>query len=184
VMPERLLGAGVICGAPPLREVGTDGLFWGYKIAMLAQRFLPFTVRPGLRVGAWIADRDFDQWPQTWMARFYAAEDRRALTNPRLHRIMMESSRIAVLSHSRAVRWDGNIYSSNWGFNLADLKPPIHFWHGGEDWNIPLGLAQKTAARIPNARFKIYPRDGHFSLPLLHNEEMIGEMLQTEAVKC
>ena len=180
-LPERLLSAGIICGAPPLREVGTEGLFWMYKVAMWAQKRLPFTVPPGLRVGGWIAGRRLNQWPQTWLSHFYAAEDKRALQDERLHRIMMDSSRAALLGDANAVRHDGNLYSSDWGFNLADIRFPVRFWHGDDDWNIPLALAQKAAARIPGAHFKVSPRDGHFSLPLLRSEEIVSELLGSAA---
>jgi pimeloyl-ACP methyl ester carboxylesterase len=176
-MPDRLLSAGVVCGAPPLREVGTEGLFWLYKVAMWAQRRLPFTVPPGLRIGGWIAGRRSNQWPQSWLSRFYAEADRSALQDPRLYRIMMESSRAALLADANAVRWDGNLYTADWGFNLADIRFPVRFWHGDDDWNIPIALAEKAAARIPGARFKVCPRDGHFSLPLLRSEEIASELL-------
>ena len=42
---------------------------------------------------------------------------------------------------------------------------------------LALALAQKAASSIPNARFKIYPEDGHYSLPLLRVEEMTSELL-------
>lgn len=176
-MPERLLGVSVVCGAPPLREVGTDGLFWAYKIAGLAQRFLPFTLKPGLRLSGWIAGRKFNQWPQNFLSRFYAAEDRRALQDERLHRIMMFSGREALMGDVASLRHDGTIYGSDWGFKLADIEYPVHFWHGEEDWNIPLALAQKAAAQMPSATFKVTPKDGHYSLPLLRCDEIVQAMM-------
>ena len=177
-MPERLLGASVVCGAPPLREVGTDGLFWAYKLAKWAQKCLPFTVKPGLRVAGWITGKKLTQWPQNWLARFYAAEDRRALQDERLHRIMMFSGREALMGDVAAVRHDGTIYQSDWGFKLADIEYPVQFWHGDEDWNIPLALAQKAAAQIPGATFKVTPKDGHYSLPLLRCDEIVEAMMK------
>lgn len=183
-LPERLLSAGIICGAPPLREVGTEGLLWAYKVALWSQRYLPISLRLGLRFGGWMAGRNYDQWPQRWLTRFYAAKDREALSDPRLFRIMMRSGRVAMLSPFQAVRWDGNLYSSDWGFDLADIEVPVHFWHGDQDGNIPLALAQKAAARIPKARFKTCAGHGHFSLPLLCNAEIISELIGETAVKC
>lgn len=175
-MPEQVLGASVVCGAPSLRIAGTDGLFWAYKLGLWAQHHLPFTLRPGLRLAGWIAGRKITQWPQNWLSRLYAAEDRRALQDERMHRIMMQSGREALLGDVRALRLDGMIYSSDWGFDLGEIQIPVRFWHGDEDWNIPLALAQKTAAQVPNAIFRITPRDGHYSLPLLRADEIVAEM--------
>lgn len=177
-MPERLLGASVVCGAPPLREVGTDGLFWAYNLARWAQKYLPFILRPGLRISGWIAGRKITQWPQNFLARFYAAEDCRALQDERHHRVMMGSGRVALLGNVAGVRHDGTIYESDWGFKLADINYPVHFWHGDEDWNIPLALAQKAAAQMPNATFKVTPKAGHYSLPLLRCDEIVEELLK------
>jgi pimeloyl-ACP methyl ester carboxylesterase len=175
-MPERLLGAAVVCGAPSLRIVGTAGLFWAYKLGLWAQHRVPFALRPGLRVAGWIAGRKLTQWPQNWLSRLYAAEDRRALQDERMHRIMMQSGRQALLGDVRALRLDGLIYSSDWGFDLGEIRLPVRFWHGDEDWNIPLALAQKTAALVPNAVFKVTPKDGHYSLPILRADEIVGEL--------
>ncbi len=176
-MPERLLGASVVCGAPSLRSVGTDGLFWAYKLAMWAQHRLPHALWPGLRVSAWVAGRKITQWPQTFLSRFYAAEDRRALQDERMHRIMMQSGREALLGNVSALRLDGMIYQSDWGFDLGEIQMPVRFWHGDEDWNIPLGLAQKTAALVPGAIFTVTPKDGHYSLPLLRADEIVAAMM-------
>lgn len=175
-MPERLLGASVVCGAPSLRNVGTDGLFWAYRLGLWAQHRMPFTLRPGLRIAGWIAGRKITQWPQNWLVRLYAEEDRRALQDENLHRIMMQSGRQALRGNIAALRLDGMIYSSDWGFDLGEIQMPVQFWHGAEDWNIPLALAQKTAALLPNAIFKITPKDGHYSLPLLRADEIIRDL--------
>lgn len=177
-IPERLLGTSVVCGAPALRVVGTDGLFWAYKLAMWMQDRLPLALWPGLRVSAWVTGRKFSQWPQTFLSRFYAAEDRRAMLDDNMHRIMMQSGRIALLGSVSALRHDGMIYQSDWGFNLGEIQMPVRFWHGDEDWNIPLSLAQKTAAHVPNAIFTVTPKDGHYSLPLLRADEIVAAMME------
>jgi len=176
-MPERLLGASVVCGAPSIRIAGTEGLFWAYKLGLWAQHHLPFTLRPGLRLAGWIAGRKITQWPQTWLSRLYAAEDRRALQDENMHRIMMQSGRQALMGDVRALRLDGMIYSSDWGFDLGEIQLPVRFWHGDEDWNIPLALAQRTAAQVPNAIFRVTPKDGHYSLPLLRADEIVAELI-------
>ncbi len=69
----------------------------------------------------------------------------------------MQSGRAALLGDVRALRHDGLIYTSDWGFDLREIRLPVRFWHGDEDWNIPLALAQKTAALLPHAIFKVTP---------------------------
>ena len=176
-IPQHLLGVAVVCGAPPLKEVGTRELFWVYKLGLWAQRWLPFTLGPGLRLSSWVAARKFDQWPQTWLSGFYSAEDRRAMLNPDKHRIMMESGLIALRSPVRAVRLDGMLYSSDWKFDLGSITKRVRFWHGGQDRNILAVLTQRAADKMPDATFTTFPQDGHYSIALLRMEEIVDAML-------
>jgi pimeloyl-ACP methyl ester carboxylesterase len=176
---ERLLGAAVVCGAPPLRELGTGDLLWIYRLALWAKRWLPFTLGPGLRTAAWVAGRKFNQWPQSWMSRFFAPEDRRAMSDPVMHRLMMDSGREAMLSPVRGVRLDGTLYELDWGFDLGAIQMPVHFWHGAKDGNIPSSYCEKTAAQVPGALVTITPEDGHYSLPLLRSGEIVDRLMRS-----
>ena len=49
-MPERVLSASVICGAPPLRLLGTQEMFWPYRV-VLALRHWPSDVLMSATLG-------------------------------------------------------------------------------------------------------------------------------------
>ena len=178
-MPERLLGSAVVCGAPPLGVLGTRGLFWAYRVALWAKKWMPFLLGPGLKISAWVTQRKIHEWPQNWLARCYAEEDRRALQDETLHRILMNSGHVALTSPVDAVRLDGQLYESDWGFDLGAIRTPVHFWHGAEDWNIPVSYCEKTAALVPGAKVTITPKDGHYSLPMLRNAEIVEAMMKS-----
>lgn len=177
-MPERLAGAGIIAGAPPLRVVGTGELMWTYKLGLWARRRFPLLLKPGVRVAAWIIGRKFSQWPQTWLSRQLCPADVRAMSDERNHRIMTEAGRLMLLGDVRATRTDGEIYSSDWGFDLRDLKFPIRYWHGDRDANIPLPMARRAAELVPGSTFRVFAGEGHYSLPLLRTEELVRDLLE------
>ena len=179
-IPERILGTGIVCGAPALSEVGKEGLLWAYKLAIWTERNLPFALTLGLRSAGWVAGRALHQWPMTWISKFYSPADREALSNPIHHRVMMLSSRQALLGDVRALAHDGLIYCANWGFDLSKITIPIQFWHGDRDANIPLALAKKTASAVPRAKFTITEGDGHFSLPILRAKLILSALLESE----
>ncbi len=177
-MPERVLSAGIICGAPPLKVTGTDGLMWTYKLALFAKQNLPWTLGPGLAVAKWTMRPNPTDWPISWLMSGLASEDRRALNDPKRYRIIMGSGHESLASSTQAIRTDGDVYTSDWRFDLKGIRIPIHIWHGELDQNIPASSVKKIAAMIPQAITKWFPNDGHYSLPLLHSAEMVEEMMR------
>ena len=178
-LPHRVLGAGIVCGAPALYEFGKEGLLWVYKLAIWSQRNIPFVLNLSLRTAGWVAGRALNQWPMNWLSKLYSAADREALSNPVNHRLMMASSRQALFGDTQALTHDGLLYCADWGFDRSKITVPIHFWHGDSDANIPLELARKTANAVPGAKFTVTRGDGHFSLPLLRIERILSETTMT-----
>ena len=176
-LPDRVLGAMIVCGAPALAEFGKEGLLWAYRLAIWSQRNIPFALALGLRAAGWAAGRALNEWPMNWFSKLYPAADREALSDPLHHRVMMLSSRQALFGDAQALTHDGLIYCADWGFDLSKITVPVHFWHGDADANIPLLLAQKTARAVPGAKFTIMPDDGHFSLPLLRTEQILRDII-------
>ena len=179
-MPDRVLGSGVCCGAAPLWLVGTKGIMWTYLLGMWTQKYAPWALGPGL----WLSKHIIGQQPEQWPLRMFLAnlgpEDRRALQDIRLRNILNRSGVEGLSGSTRGIRMDGNIFLYPWGFELSAIQKPVHFWHGGSDRNMPLGLVQRLAALLPNAITHWYPEDGHYSLPLLRTEEMTAELVQAE----
>jgi pimeloyl-ACP methyl ester carboxylesterase len=175
-MPEQLLSAGVICGAPPLREVGTKELMWTYRLALWGQRHAPLLLAPGLSVSGQLMRLP----PNSPLMRFYmrslCERDKLAISDPELYRILMSSGRVGVRSGARQLAADGSVYSSDWGIDLGNVRFPIHYWHGGRDKNIPAAMAQRFVARLPSAKLTLLPDDGHYSLPMLCNEQIVAEL--------
>lgn len=182
-MPERLLSAGVVCGAPPLREVGTKDLLWAYRLALWAQNRVPWFLGAGLALAA-----QFMRLPAS--SAFIAAQickmcerDQQAFARPDIYRILTTSGRVGVTSPVHAVRLDGNIYSSDWGIDLGSVQFPIRYWHGGRDRNIPVSMVERFVKKIPNATLTVCEQDGHYSLPFLCAESIVVELLKTAAAR-
>lgn len=176
-MPERVLSASVICGAPPLREVGTEELMWTYRLALWGQRYVPLLLAPGLAVSGQLMRLPNDSALMRAYIGQLGPRDQMAMSDPELFRILMASGRVGVGSSTRGLSTDGSVYSSDWGIDLGAVRFPIHYWHGGRDKNIPVSLVQKFVAKMPEAKLAVLDEDGHYSLPMLCNEQIVGEML-------
>ena len=171
-MPERLLSASAICGAPPLREFGTGELFWPYRAVLALSQWLPFALTPAFHIASAISHCPPDRAPLSWMIATLGERDRLALSDRASHQIICASFRECLASGVAQVQADGDIYHHDWGFDLKDIQFPVHIWHGLKDQNIPCSYAQKIAALMPHAIPHWTADDGHYSLPLLRCEQI------------
>ena len=51
-----------------------------------------------------------------------------------------------------------------WGFELEDIKTPLHLWQGADDNLVPVSHADYLAERLPHATTFRMPDTGHFLL--------------------
>jgi pimeloyl-ACP methyl ester carboxylesterase len=144
--------------------------------------FLYKHVRPLLHLpfelGSWLARMGGDQFPLSVLLRFHLGErDRYA---------MLERGELKIITRSFLEAWNGNVdamqvdaevYLEPFGFNLAEIRYPVHFWHGKKDRNIPFFLGQKMSDLVPTSIRHWLPEDGHFSLPLLRSGEILDTAL-------
>ena len=49
-----------------------------------------------------------------------------------------------------------------WGFDLGEVRPEVHLWHGAGDGFVPLAHARALARALPRCRPRIGTDDGHF----------------------
>ncbi len=176
-MPKRLLSAGVICGAPPLREIGTKELMWTYRLALWGQRNAPRLLAPGLFISGQLMKLPNHSLLVRAYNRALCERDKLAISDPNLYRILTASGRVGIQAGARRLALDGNIYSSDWGIDFGTVRFPIRYWHGGRDKNIPVGMVERFVARLPDAKLTVLPEDGHYSLPMLCNERVVAEVL-------
>jgi len=59
-----------------------------------------------------------------------------------------------------------------WGFDVAEIRPPVLLLHGGEDQVAPIGHAQWLSRRCPQSELWLRPADGHISV-LRHAPEAL-----------
>jgi pimeloyl-ACP methyl ester carboxylesterase len=178
-LPERLLSAGVVCGAPPLSMVGTQDLMWTYRLALWGQRYLPWLLGAGLAVAGQFMRLPANSPLMAAHISKMCDRDKQALHTPELYRILMTSGRIGVCSPVRALSTDGDIYSSDWGIDFTSVKYPIRYWHGGRDSNIPVTMVERFVQKLPIASLTVLQEDGHYSLPMLCIDMIVGELLST-----
>jgi pimeloyl-ACP methyl ester carboxylesterase len=52
-----------------------------------------------------------------------------------------------------------------WGFELSSIRVPLQYWHGEQDWFVPISHGRWIAERLPSqAERHLLPEDGHLTL--------------------
>ncbi|HYF36012.1 MAG TPA: alpha/beta hydrolase [Prosthecobacter sp.] len=176
-MPERLLSATVVCGAPPLSFFGHEKLFWPYRVMIRLRRLFPSVLHLLLYAGEHLTRGEIHRPPLSWMMGLLAEPDRRVLSQPRFFQIIRGGMVEALRRGPQMIVADADIYLSEWGFQVSDVQFPVHFWHGKEDRNIHWQYSEQMAALMPRATTHWLENDGHYSLAINHCEAITRHAL-------
>lgn len=176
LIPERVAGSAVLCGAVSLAEGGLKFLHRGYRMLAGMRHVSPWLLSPFFRVADKTARMNPRKPPLAWLLKTIAAADREVLLeNDGLLEVLAASFQEGIRQGGRGVMSDADIYLQPWGFPLEEVRSPIDYWHGSDDQHIPARLAEALVARIPTATLRVIPGEGHFSLALRYaGEAMAG----------
>ena len=72
----------------------------------------------------------------------------------------------------RGPAWDMHMYVRPWDFRLEEIRFPVRLLHGEADRNVPVALARKVAAAIPECQATFYPGETHLSTLTNHLDEI------------
>ena len=88
--------------------------------------------------------------------------------------------REAFRNGTRGASWDLVLVARPWGFRLEEIQIPTSLWHGEVDTTIPVALARAVARAIPNCQATFVPGEGHLSLFLKYEEEILRSFCTRE----
>ena len=173
-LPERIVSAGIVCGAPPVAELaGTGRLHPSYRFLIWLYHNHPQAVR-----ALFAAARPFMFWAEAArflppLRIFLPRPDAEALSDPAYFDVIFGCQRDAF-ANLAGLFTDAKIYAEPWGFRPEEIRVPVQFWHGLEDANFHHTLASDLAARIPGARLTLVENEAHFSLPIRRVREVLA----------
>ena len=175
-LPERIVSANIVCGAPPVAELaGTGRLHPSYRFLIWLYHNHPQAVR-----ALFAAARPFMFWAEAArflppLRIFLPRPDAEALSDPAYFDVIFGCQRDAF-TNLDGLFIDAKIYAEPWGFCPEEIRVPVQFWHGLEDANFHHTLASDLAARIPGARLTLVENEAHFSLPIRRVREVLASI--------
>lgn len=163
LLPQRVTSVGMVSAPAPLSGApGADYLRRFHRTAAAAGR-APWVIRFAMwhwgRPQRRDAERFFDQ-----SVAAMSAADQDIMALPELRGRMIANSAEIYRQGGRGMYDEALILARRWGFDLEDLRVPVHIWHGAKDETVPVSMARYLARSIPGSRATIYPDEGHHVL--------------------
>jgi pimeloyl-ACP methyl ester carboxylesterase len=169
-IPKWLTKTGIVVGLGQIRgPESVEGLLWMGKLGWLNYGKHPwirrgaavmqyFNVRYGIFLG---------------LSRFaWGKADRKLLADPEMDKRITETIREAFHHGYEGPELDLKLYSTDWGFDLKDIRSKVYLWYGEKDQNASPEMGKYYAKMIPKSNLKTFPNEGHL-ISVTHAEEIL-----------
>jgi pimeloyl-ACP methyl ester carboxylesterase len=76
---------------------------------------------------------------------------------------------------------DDLAFTQPWGFEVADIRVPVHIWQGELDRLVPWSHGRWLSDHIPGSRFTLAAGHGHFSLGVSNRDQILDDLIGSVA---
>ncbi|KAA1416751.1 alpha/beta hydrolase [Nocardioides humilatus] len=161
-LPDRVVGVGVLGGVAPTR--GVDAVDGGP--IQLAVRLAPLLAacRVPLGVGLTAAIRTVKPLAGAGLdlyARFQPPGDKNLLSRPEFKAMFLDDLLNGSRFQTSAPLSDLVLFTREWGFDLADVRVPVRWWHGDADHIVPFRHGEHVVGRLPEATMSVIDGESH-----------------------
>lgn len=159
---ERVTAAAIVSGLTPVRAPGAlDDSPWIGALAVRGLLRHPGAARAVL--GTLVHGvRAHPRLLVAGLAARNGRADAAVLADPEARSIFVESFLAATERGVAPMVDDFVLAAGDWGFAPADVRRPVHLWHGVNDTTVPVAQAYALAAALPDCRPAFAPDEGHF----------------------
>ncbi len=161
-LPDRVHGVGVLGGVAPTR--GVDAVDGG--IIQLAVALAPLISATRVPMGIALTQVIRLVRPLAGPALdLYAAVqppgDKNLLARPEFKAMFLDDLLNGSRFQSSAALNDLVLFTRYWGFDAADVKVPVRWWHGDADHIVPFRHGQHLVDRLPDATMSVIDGESH-----------------------
>jgi pimeloyl-ACP methyl ester carboxylesterase len=171
---DRISGLAVVAGLGPIadgevvRKMGAPARL-GFALADRAP--------PAFRLIFGVLARLVAHFPElNFCLNRATAPDREVLAEPKVRAILRTAVGAAFRQGAAGPLHELALLARPWGFAPEDVVSPLDIWHGERDGVVPHEMGSLLARRMPEARLRLLPEEGHVSLPVRHASEIIGAL--------
>jgi pimeloyl-ACP methyl ester carboxylesterase len=164
-LPHRLIACGVVSGV-------------GHVSCLLSSlsQWLPWLLLPMTR--RFFRDEIHAQQALARFSGRWAEPDRKSLLQAGIKELLAASLVEALRQGTRGAAYDGALLGRSWGFKLEEIRfPNTYLWHGELDKEISIVTVRALAERIPQCKATYYASEGHISVIVNHQEEIVTSLI-------
>lgn len=162
LLGERVTAAAIVSGVGPLADQRAfESMKRSDQLQMgLSRRRSPvMRAASNLQMGVF---RQFPSWTIDMMAKQFSPPDVEILSRTSVRAVMELEARRMSRTTGDAVAQDLEIFVADWGFELGDIKVPVHIWQGDVDLSVPAAHATIMHEAIPGSVLHEMTGAGHF----------------------
>lgn len=89
--------------------------------------------------------------------------DREVFDAPGIKQMFLDDMLRASSAGLHTLVYDYLLFSRPWGFAVADVEVPVHFWHGDADPFVPLAHGRHQAALVRGSTLTVQPGQSHLA---------------------
>ena len=180
---ERVRALAIASGAPPIVDLSDHtGLLKLYRWMLALYRRSPKLLRALIYAARPVAALRPPIRFRPLLLKIMQLQtcDASALRDSAAFEACFESQRHAWRASAKGIMADAEIYARPWGFRLEDVDVPVRLWHGKQDRAFSVRLAEEVAQRLLNCQAHFIDNEGHYSLPIRHVREILGDLLNCD----
>jgi pimeloyl-ACP methyl ester carboxylesterase len=162
-LADRLTTAIVISGMGPGDDPSaTEGMKKANKLLFGMARRAPWLLP--LPIAAMARSLGDDKKAERAIAKLTGdvpAADKAALEDPEFSGPFVAATRDAFRAGKDGTVDELRMLARPWGFRPEDVRTHVDLFHGEQDVNVPVAVARRVAAALPDCDARLYPELGH-----------------------
>jgi pimeloyl-ACP methyl ester carboxylesterase len=107
---------------------------------------------------------------------YLSEPDREALVNDDARELFVEGMRYGFVNGWRGYFDDNVAMMAPWGFEVSDIRVPVHLFYGDDDLMVPAPHGQWLGEHVANATVAHHPAEGHLSIFMNHLDEVASAL--------
>ncbi|WP_187352097.1 alpha/beta fold hydrolase [Allosaccharopolyspora coralli] len=158
-IPDRLHATVVVAGLGPAQDPSVRaGMKRDNRVLITLAQRAPWLLRLQMRMLARQVRTRPQRWAESMRGRL-PDPDQRAW--PLVAHLLVPAAREALQDGGRSAADELVMFTRPWGFDLADVATPVHLWHGTEDANVPIAVAEAMRDALPHVDTRFVDGEGH-----------------------
>ena len=162
-LPDRVHAAAILGGVVP--TVGPDACDGGFLLRQA--RWLKLMIPPAAAVtgtALWGLIQLAGPFGDFLFDRYSAISpegDQAVFAMEGMREMFLEDIRNGSRKQFRAILHDAILFGREWGFRLAEVEVPVHWWHGDADPIVTLQGAKAACELLPDVELYVRPGESH-----------------------